>query len=161
MCIPAIGIAASVLGSVVAAYGQIQAGKAANQAAEYNAQVSGIMAKDALSRGDAAEEKARRDQAQLAGEQRASLAARGLNLNVGSPLAVQRDTAMLGDLDAETIRTDARREATGYLNQQVLQKAEGANALRSSYIGAFGTVLGGVRQVADRWYTSRQSSAFA
>lgn len=150
-----------MLGAAVSAYGQIQAGKAAQQSAEYNAKVSGLMATDALSRGEAAEEKARREQGQFAGDQRASLAARGLDLNRGSPLAIQSDTAKLGDLDAETIRIDARREAVGYLNQQTLQKMEGANAKRASFIGAFGTVLGGARQVSDQWYGRQSSAAFA
>lgn len=154
MCIPfaAVAAAATVLGTAVTAYGQIRQGQAAGAASEYNAKVSRIMATDALQRGDVAEETSRRQQGQLAGQQNAVLAARGLDLNRGSALGIRQDTAQLGAFDASTIRADARREATSYLNQATLQDFEGRNAKTGGLLSAFGTVLGGIGQVAKGWY---------
>ena len=42
------------------------------------------------------------------------MAANGVDLSSGSPLDILGDTAMYGELDALTIRSNAEREAYGY-----------------------------------------------
>lgn len=162
-----ISAAASVLGTGVSAFGQVQAGQAAKAAGDYNAAVARNnqivaeqQAADAQRRGDVAETEQRRKVRMLAGTQRAALAASGVQLDSGTALDILGDTAAMGELDALTIRNNAEREAYGYRVQGVnfgaeagLQSMRGQSAMTSGLIGAGGTVLSGAGNVTDRWLT--------
>ena len=159
MCFAAIGLITGIAGTLVSAMGQMSAARAQSQAASYNAEVSNVMANDAILRGQAEEDAKRRETAQLMGRQRAVMAANGVDITMGSPLAVLGDTAKMGELDAVSIRTDAEREATALKNQSQLYQAEAKSALTGGYLGAAGTVLSGVGTVADKWYKLRAPAA--
>jgi hypothetical protein len=160
-----VSAAASVLGTGVSAYGQIQAGQAAKAAGDYNAAVARNnqivaerQAQDALARGEVAETEQRRKVRMLASSQRAALGASGVQLDAGTPLDLLGDTAAMGELDALTIRNNAEREAYGYRVQGVnfgaeagLQTMRGNNAMSGALMSAGGTVLSGAGNVADRW----------
>ena len=147
-----IGTLASVAGTVVGVGAQMQAARAEQATAEYQAKQSRIMAEDTLKRGAAEEEAKRRQTAALEGRQRAVMAAGNLDLSSGSPLAVLTDTATLGELDAETIRNNAKREATQMRAQAGIYDMKADAAASAGGIGAFGTALGGISTLADRWY---------
>lgn len=117
-----------------------------------------MLAEDALKRGHQEEEAQRRKTAALMGRQRAMMAASNLDLGSGSPLAILGDTALLGELDAETIKGNAKRQATQLRNSATMSDFEGKNAKAAGYIGAFSTVLGGVGGLADKWYKPRKAS---
>jgi hypothetical protein len=162
-----ISAAASVIGTGVSAVGQVQAGKAAQAAGDYNAAVARNnqivaeqQAADAQRRGEVAETEQRRKVRMLTGTQRAALAASGVQLDQGTALDILGDTAAMGELDALTIRNNAEREAYGYRVQGVnfgaeagLQTMRGQSAMTSGLIGAGGTVLSGAGNVTDRWLT--------
>ena len=80
---------------------------------ELNATVAEQQARDAIARGQETEARSRQGTHQLAGRQRAVAAAQGLAMT-GSVAQLQGETAQLGELDAMTIRNNARREAWGY-----------------------------------------------
>ena len=163
----ALMIGSTVIGGI----GQIQQANAASAASKYNAQVAEMnatladrRAKDALERGAVEEQRKRMEVAQLQGRQRAAMAANGVDLTFGSPLDALVDTAVLGDLDALTIRQNAAREAYDFQVQGVNQRADAtlsrANASASrtgGYLGAAGSVLGG----GARAYGQYQSSLIA
>lgn len=163
---------ALAIGSLaLSAYGQIKAGRAAKkvgiaqqEAAEsearlsdYNASVADLQAKDAVARGAEEESRFRSSVDSMIGTQRAGLAASGVDVGFGSAVDVQTDAKRLGELDALTIRTNAKREAWGYQVQAVdarerariarktgqYQAAAGREAAKGHYIGAAGTVVGG------------------
>lgn len=124
MCVAALGGVAGLIGSVASAagtvvgvIGQMNASRAEAAASTYQANQSRIMAEDALKRGAAEEQAQRRKTAALEGRQRAVLAASNVDLTSGSPLAVLTDTAMLGELDAQTIKNNAEREASQHRAQ--------------------------------------------
>lgn len=160
-----ISAAASVIGTGVSAVGQVQAGKAAQAAGDYNAAVARNnqivaeqQAADAQRRGEVAETEQRRKVRMLAGSQRAALGASGVQLDAGTPLDLLGDTAAMGELDALTIRNNAEREAYGYRVQGVnfgaeagLQTMRGNNAMSGALMSAGGTVLSGAGNVTDRW----------
>lgn len=108
---------ALTLGSaVLGAAGQIQQGQAAAAASNYNAQVADMNAKlserrarDAIERGQLDEQRKRQEVAQIQGQQRAAMAANGVDLSFGSPLNIIVDTATMGEIDALTIRSSAAR----------------------------------------------------
>lgn len=139
-------------------------GRAAQQASEYNAKVADMNAKiaerqarDAVERGQQEEQQQRMKTSQTIGQQRAALAANGVDLGFGSPLDVLVDTATIGELDALTIRTNTRREERDILQQGAnlkgqagMLRAEGRSALaegrakrRAGTTQAVGTILGG------------------
>lgn len=178
MCEPAtlsaLSIAATVVGTGVSALGQMQAGKA--QAAQLNYQAAvgrnnSILAQraadDARLRGEEAARREASKTKQLAGRQRAVLAANGQLVDQGSALDITSDTAEIGKLDELTIRSNAEREALGYeaqgMNFQAgsnLNSMGAANASTASIGGAFGTVLTGAGNVASKWYNFKKEGIF-
>ena len=172
--LPIISIAASVVGTAASAYGQMQAGKA--QAAQLNYQAAvgknnSILAQraadDARLRGEEAARREASKTKQLAGRQRAVLAANGQLVDQGSALDITDDTAQIGKLDELTIRSNAEREALGYeaqgMNFQAgsnLNSMGAANASTASIGGAFGTVLTGAGSVASKWYNFKKEGLF-
>lgn len=161
----ALTLGSTLLGAV----GSIQQGQAAASAAKYNNQVAQMnatiserRAKDALERGANEEQKKRQQVQQILGQQQAAMAANGVDLTFGSPLDTIVDTAVLGELDALTIRTNAYREEYDYRVQAANQRAggqlalmEGRAAKTAGYLDGFGTILGGVGKAYKGYSQSR------
>ncbi len=112
---------AMVAVAVIGAVGAYQASetrkdqaKYQSQVAENNRQVAEWQAADAKERGDAAAASVRRKYAGLQGTQAASLAARGLDISVGSANAFLTDTDFFGDYDQRVTKANAAREAWGF-----------------------------------------------
>jgi hypothetical protein len=148
----AIGTIASVGGTIMSVAGQRQAAQAAQARADYQAKQARIQAEDSLRRGAVAEQAQRRKTAALAARQAAVLGASNLDLGSGSPLAILGDTAQLGELDAQTIRGNAQRESAAYSSQAGLFDLESDAAGSAGNIATFGTALGGIGSLAERWY---------
>lgn len=118
---------------VMGAYGTYQQGQAQAEAAEYNAEVQeqnaklkDAQAKDAIARGDA---EARQHRLRVSGRvasQRSALAGAGIELDSGSALAVQEDTAAAGAAEVADIEANARREAFGYRTGAFNSRADSA-----------------------------------
>lgn len=165
MCLALGGIGAIVglAGSAVSAIGAIQQGNATAAAAEYRAKNNALLAEDALNRGAQEQEAQRRKDAALMSRQRAVMAAGNVSLASGSPLTVLGDTALLGELDAARIGDNSRREEQAYLADAKLANMEADNARTAGAIGAFGTILGGTKDLlASSWYKQgNTTSAFA
>lgn len=153
--------AVGVVASTSAAYTKSKADKAAYdyqaKIAENNAQADEWRAQDAIVRGQSAEAQQRLKTAMLAGTQRAGMAAGGLDLAEGSPLNILTDTAYQGELDANTIKDNASREAWGYRTQASNDRGN-ADLLRSRAAmenpgrAAATTFLTGAGSVASSWY---------
>lgn len=138
----AIGaIGAMAGGGLLSAAGSIAAGQANSNLAKYNAQVSELMAADALKRGKEAESRHRADVRGLIGSQRAGYAGQGIDANDGSALDVQADTAAQGELDALQIRHNAAMEAWGHRAQASESRYRGKIARVQGFTGAAGTLL--------------------
>jgi hypothetical protein len=174
--IPAVTVASAAFG----AYGQVKAGsesakagaqeKEARDAAakvyEWNAKIADLQAKDAEVRGDIEEDRFRKGVEQYIGAQRAAFSASNIDVNFGSAVDVQADTAFQGELDALTIRNNAMRESWGFKVEAVDQRARAHVARKSGLaaaeagrsqrtqarLGALGTVLGtGTSLLAARY----------
>jgi hypothetical protein len=122
MCEPttiAYGIAA-----VLAAGSAYSASETSKNQAEYqgkvnqnNQKTAEWQAQDALQRGNAEAAATRRKYSALQGTQRASLAAKGLDISDGSANAVLTDTEFFSQVDENTVHANAARAAWGYKNQ--------------------------------------------
>ena len=160
MCLDPVSgslLAVSAVGGVMQSIGQLQAGRAAQNQADYqskvaknNAVVAGWQSNDALERGAQEQANYARQIETLKGRQRAAFAANGVELGSGSPLGVLGDTALLGSMDLSTMRANAQREALGLHNESrqfseearllKMQGQSAANAGKSAFAtGLLGT----------------------
>lgn len=142
---------------------QSSAQKAANEAqaqvAENNAQLAVWQAQDALYRGAIEENRVRVGSAQMKGAQRAAYAANGVTLDSDSVARTLTDTEVLGDIDANTARYNAEREAWAH-RMQAQDSRNRATILRNAEVpvpdstsGAIiGSLLSGAGNVAQSWY---------
>lgn len=160
-----VAAGAAVAGAGVAAYGAYEQGQAGKKAGDYQAAVArnnSIIANqnaDAAGRaGYAQAEAASMRTAQAVGRSKAIAGASGVNVDAGSPLAVQGDVARLGMLDALTIKSNAGRAAYGYKVQGMSYDAQGTldqmmgkNSERAGELGATSSIIGGASSVSDKW----------
>jgi hypothetical protein len=152
------------------AYGSSKASKAAYeqqaQVARNNAQLAEWQAQDALTRGQRAASAVRMKGAQLKGTQRATMAANGVDLGVGSALRILADTDYLAGMDAGTALDNAAREAWAIRNQAAGFTAE-SNLLQSRadaekpWMAAATSLLGSATRVAPQWYRPGSSAPVA
>ena len=164
-----ITLALTLAATAIGAVGQVQQAQATAASNKYNAQVQEMnatladrRAKDAIERGADEEQKKRQQIAAIQGQQRAGMAANGVDLTFGSPLDTIVDTAVLGELDALTIRSNAYRESYDYQVQGVNARA-GATmsnmtadaAQTAGWLNAAGTVLGGAGKAYGQYKTPK------
>ena len=123
-----------------------------------NAIIAGWQAEDALARGNKAALKVRSQGRTLQGQQRAALAANGVDVNTGSALEILKDTDYFTEVDAITAKDNAAREAWAIRNQAAGYTAD-ANLLQaraaaeSPMLAATTSLLGSAGRVASSWYT--------
>jgi hypothetical protein len=158
----AIAIGGNLIGGGISAFGNYSAGQATKQADFYQAQVArnnaAIEEQNAqwsTESGEAASEKQAMDTRAKAGAIRTEFAAGGVDPNSGSAGKVQQAQAMLGELDAMTLRSDTARKVYGYkvaetsdLATANLKMAEGEEAEKAGDIAAVGSLLGGATSAA-------------
>ncbi|NIF51403.1 hypothetical protein [Burkholderia sp. Ax-1724] len=169
-----ISLAVTAAGAAASAYGAIKQGQAASAASDYQAQVarnnqivSNAYAKQAQSDGENQVAAKQAQTSQMIGAERAAMAANGVDLDSGSALRIQGDTAKLGDVDAMTIRNNAARQAYGYqlqglsYSQQAgLDEASASNAKTAGYLGAFSSIVSGASSVAGKWAGYKTNGIF-
>lgn len=160
-------LATTVIGTGVSAYGAIQtanaqsaAASAQAQQAQNNATLAQNAANDATARGVVAQQQKANQTNQLLGQQRAGLAANGVDPNSGTAVNLQSDTAGNGELDQLTIGANAAREASGYQAQGMnystqasVDEASSQNDLSAGALAAGSSIIGGAGSVASQWYS--------
>lgn len=118
--------------------------------ADINARFSNINAEDAIKRGDKEATELKKQAKRLIGTQRTSLAAQGIDIESGSALDLQEDTAGQAEMDAMTIRNNAWKEAWGYRVQSQNYSMQGEFAKLSSKNKSRNTLLtGGIQAVTS------------
>lgn len=132
----------SAAAGAVGAVGSIQQGKAAQSAANYNAQLQEQEAAQRSREASLAEEATRRRSRQQLGRQRAQLAESGIGFEqMGTSLI--EDSVKFAEMDALNVRYEGATQRRGLLAGSNLSRAEGKNARRSSYFNAAGSLLRG------------------
>ena len=151
------------LGTLATSYSNANAAKLEGefQSSMYqsNARIQALMATDAINRGEKEAVKAKQAANRLIGSQRVAMGAQGIDLESGSALDIQAETASLGAQDALTIRNNAWREAWGY------RTAENEYTSRAKYAQITGTsksrntiLTGGLSIAKNLAYASYLSS---
>ena len=131
----------------------IQQGKNARATAEYNAKMGEIKARDVINLAAIEQEKHRQKVNSLRGSQRASAGASGVDVDSGSSGDIGEQTVVLGEEDAQTIRSNAARAAWGYRAQSELDLYQGKAMQTASRLNAAGTLLsGGAKAIGSKWW---------
>lgn len=105
--------------------------------------------------------------------QRASMAARGIDLGVGSAVETIATTDLMKEIDmltvnAETVRSSeaARLQRQNYLTAAAMQDVSASNLMGSAasispFMSAGTSLLGSAGSVANAWYQDRKLAAMA
>lgn len=164
---PVIMAVAAVAGAGVSAYGAAKSGQATYasslyqaQVSERNQQIAAGNASNALAEGQVQEAQVRRQAAQTAGSQRASLAALGQVVGEGTAATIQNNTVQLAEADALQVRRNAERDALAFTLQgsqlgsdAVMQRQAGKSAATAGAISAAGSLLTGAGSAAYQYKT--------
>lgn len=160
------GALASAYGAYTKSRGEQAAYEYQAKVAENNAVMARWQAEDATKRGQTAVMSHQLKVAALRGTQRASLAARGVDIGEGSALDILSGTDLMGTIDANTITDNAAKEAWAYRNQAAnytgnaaLLKMRADN--ESPFGAAAGSLLTGAGSVASSWYRMTQTGLFS
>jgi len=147
-----LGTAMGTLGKVFSIVNMFNQGDDQEDIAQMRADQDRQKAQDALQRGNIEEDTHRRRTSALKGKQKSALAANGVELDSGSASDLTADTAMMGELDALTIRNNAEREAFLYESNARAEIAEGSMKANQSRSKAMGGLLDMGGSVASKWY---------
>lgn len=161
MCDPVTLTALTVASTVVTAGSQIYGGIQANKQGKFDQKVAELNRDaelnkriDADNRNNIEQQRHWRQVGQRIGQQRAQLAASGVDVNFGSAADIQADTSLLGYEDSSIINQNTTNEIRGYeINaandrlQGLAARSRGKGQMIGSFIQATGTLLNGASQV--------------
>jgi len=157
MCDPvtllATATAVKSVGSVVSGIGQKQVLDYQASVADQNARLAEDQAQDSIQNTNLEAQRRYRDLAQTKGAQTAAMAANGIDLNFGSAVDLQRDTAATGAEDLAQIYKGGNERTRGfeinafnYRSEAQGDRARGSGALIDGIFNGLGTALGGASQ---------------
>ena len=151
--IPIISLVASLAATAYSAQAQSKAASFQNAIAKRNAEAQERAARDAQARGLNEGVRLAMAAGQVRGAARAGFGASGVELTSGSALDVLSDHAMFTELDKQTAKSNAEREAYGMRVQAGNYLAQGQADLATGRNAAIGTVLSGVSSAAGNYYS--------
>lgn len=146
-----MSLAATAGSSVAGAMSAQGAASYQSAVARNNQTIADYNARLATFQGQQSEQIAREKTAQMIGAQRAGFGAANIDVNSGSALRTQTDTARLGEMDAQTIRANAARSSWSYTTQGQAYGAQAAMDQAAGRDKAFSSLIGGAAQFADKW----------
>lgn len=156
------GLAFQTVGAINQAQAQRQAYEYQAQVARNNATLAQYQAKDAIEAGAHEEQGRRLKTAAMFSDQRASLAANGIDLGEGTATDLLATTKYIGEIDALTVRDNAAKRAWGYRVQgqdftdQAAMKDATAGGINPMMAGVT-SLLGSAGGVADSWYRNKKA----
>ena len=140
----AAGAIAAILGGAISAYSAIRQGQQAEAVGRYNARVAEQQATSARQAAAADAETKRRQLDRILGSQRARYGASGVIASEGSPLLVMMQSEEEAALDVARVRYGGEAQGYGLESEARLQRFQGRQARRQSYLGATAALLTGV-----------------
>lgn len=150
MCNPVVFmLAATLVTGAVQADAQKKEGEANAAIAENNARLAeaDADASNAMSTRES-EQQAWRTRA-LVGQQRAAIAANNLDPTFGTPSELMGEAAMFGEVDQQTTRMNAARQAWGFNAQAQNFRTQGSLSRGGGRAQATGTILGSLASAAS------------
>lgn len=155
-----VAIAMMVVGTVVSAYGQYQAGQAQKRAHEYNARIAEQNAQIAKDQAAyEAERQKKRTRAMLA-KQRVGYGASGIVSNTGTALDMLRNTMMDGEMDRMAILYGGDVEAVNQRAKAASERMQGKAAAMAGKFGAASTLLSGAGSAGYKYKQGQHLGMF-
>ena len=148
VALPAIAIALTAVGTGIGVYSAVQQGKAAEDAANYNAKVAENSARAAAEQAEAEARQIRRLNVLRSGAQRAGYGKAGVDLS-GSAEDVFFDTGAQGELEALSALYAGDIQSGYYQSRAIGSRFEGRQARSAATLRAAGTVIGGLGTVGS------------
>lgn len=145
--------------TAVSTYGVIQQGQTQQKIANRNADAANYSAQDALERGATAEQVHRQKVQQLISSQTAAAGASGAAVESQSFQKVIDQSTTMGELDIQTIRTNALREAWAFKNQATGFNLQGQMDREASLYTGVGTALTGFAGAAKAGQLTQPSKS--
>lgn len=138
-------VAATLVTGYMAADAQKAQGEYNAQVAENNATLSRQRADDANAMGTRDMERQAWRTRAIMGQQRAAIAASGLDPTMGTPAEILGESALFGEIDQQNIRLNAARQAWGFRadasnfdNDAMLSRWSGRTQSRMTILGSLG-----------------------
>ncbi len=166
-----MGVAAQATGAGLKAIGAYGSAVSQKSSLNYQASVDDLnaaqsekTAESVLAQGNQQVQSSELRTADLKSEQRAGLAANGVDLGVGSAANILTSTDVMGKIDANTIAANAVQSAWGYRTQATNQandaliKRAGAKSINPT-MAAASSLLGSAGPVASSWYSANSVGA--
>lgn len=148
-----LGMLAQVGSGIMGAVGAVQQGNAAAKAAEASAKAADNAAINAIVEGEQRAALQMRKGAKLLGQQKAAMAANGVDVGSGDALEVLDDTHGEVMADALAISTTAYNRAESYGQQAANYRTEASSAASMGRATAYTSLLGAASKVSSRWST--------
>lgn len=154
----------SALGAFMSIAGQQSSLRTQAAISEINATSAEQTAQAALLAGQREEQRSMLATSQLRGQQKAGLAASGVDMSQGSAARVLASTDIMGEIDKNTIAANAVRAAWGYrtqatnLSNDAMTKRAAASAM-SPVAGAATSALTSAGTIAQNWYQLNKAGA--
>jgi hypothetical protein len=149
MTLASLGAAAA--GTAIKIYSDKKAGDYEAKVAENNARLAETQRAEGLRIGANEAASIKAQGRAVAGSATTVLGASGVDTTLGSPALSIAASEMNAAKDAETMRSNAARQAWGFANEAQDAKAKAAMIRRGTLLGGVGTALGGVAQGVDIW----------
>lgn len=137
-------------GTLISMVGQVKAGMDQKKMANYQARVADVNAQNALAIGASEEERIRREGRRVRQNQKAQIAAAGLDVTAGSPLLLQVNAAEETELAALDARLSGQMTADQQTRDAAVRRAEGKLAFTNALFGAASTAFKGGGSVGQR-----------
>lgn len=159
----AYGVVSSAIGTYYSSKAQKEDLAFQGRMAEINARLAESSAQSALLAGQREEQKAKLATANVKSQQRAGMAANGVDLGVGSAVNVLSSTDLIGEVDANTIKANAVASAWGYRVQGANDSGQAARSSSASRAvnpagNAGASLIDGASRVAGSWYAMQKGA---
>lgn len=125
-----------------------KAGEANAQIAENNARLAEADAETERALGDRESQQQTWRMRAMEGQQRAAIAAQGIDSQIGTPVELLGESAMFGEVDQQTIRLNAARRAWGFSTQAQNTRSQSNVDRYSTRQRGTATILGGMGSMA-------------
>lgn len=145
------GAVTQSIGAVISAVGQVEGAYYQAAVLRNNAMIAKSNARIKMAEGQRAEEAARLRTGMIMGSQKAAFAGGNIDVASGSVGDVLANTAMLGELDALTLRYNAESESLNFKNEARALSSQANQTITAGWINATTTLLSGSSSVSDKW----------
>lgn len=157
---PVISTVATIAGTVISYAGTIAAGKAQQQAANYEAQQLDIKAKEEQAAAQREAEQFRRRKELALSSLQTRAAASGFTTTDPTALNLAEETEKYGTVQEQLAMYGGTSRRAGLEGQAAAARMSGQAAMQGARYKALGTVISGIGSLADR-YAPRQSDPAA